>query len=391
MPYLELDVGLSDEAKAMQEMAMKLAAEVIRPAGRELDELTDPEEVVAPGSRLWDVIRQVRGLGFHKLQFSGECGGLMEETDPRTGPLLTEALGYGDAGIASGLDASLPPFKVAATCRGEGLKDLARKFCDDSTAKMIGCCIPVDRTSAGRVSISDDEIAIEGARASWVANGSIATHALVLIPPAAGNGDGKGGVAVIPLDLDGIVRGKALGKMGQRALNKADVELKDVKVPRQWIVTADPNKASGITTAALAQGHVGQGQICVGLAQAALDESHAYARDRIQGGVPIIQHINIKLKLFAMFAMVESSRALARRVGLFSSADPGGSCAHAMALRAVAAENAFKVSSEAIQVFGGNGLAKEYPVEKMLRDARAAMIENGTNEALALAACELIP
>lgn len=121
-----------------------------------------------------------------------------------------------------------------------------------------------------------------------------------------------------------------------------------------------------------------------GLARAALDEAIKYARQRVQGGVPIIEHKNIKLKLFEMFMMTESARSLARRMQLYNSMSGIGSPVHTMAGKWMSTEVAFKVASEAMQIFGGVGLSKEYPIEKIFRDARAAMIEDGTNEALAL-------
>jgi len=111
-----------------------------------------------------------------------------------------------------------------------------------------------------------------------------------------------------------------------------------------------------------------------------------YARERVQGGVPIFEHQNIKLKLMNMFTLVESARSLSRRTQAFnvSSLPAPGSLPHAVCAKGLSTEAAFKVASEAIQIFGGNGLSKEYSIEKMFRDARASMIEDGTNEALAL-------
>jgi alkylation response protein AidB-like acyl-CoA dehydrogenase len=121
-----------------------------------------------------------------------------------------------------------------------------------------------------------------------------------------------------------------------------------------------------------------------GLARAALDEAIKYAKNRIQGGVPIIEHKNIKLKLFEMFMMTESARSLSRRLQLYNSMSGSSSMLHTMAGKWMSTETAFKVASEAIQIFGGNGLSREYVIEKIFRDARTAMIEDGTNEALAL-------
>jgi alkylation response protein AidB-like acyl-CoA dehydrogenase len=121
-----------------------------------------------------------------------------------------------------------------------------------------------------------------------------------------------------------------------------------------------------------------------GLAKAAFDEALKYSKERIQGGVPIFEHQNIKLKLMDMFNKVEAARSLSRRVSAYNAANLPGSIPHAMAAKCRSTEAAFQVASEAIQIFGGNGLSKEYPIEKIFRDAKASMIEDGENSALAL-------
>ncbi len=121
-----------------------------------------------------------------------------------------------------------------------------------------------------------------------------------------------------------------------------------------------------------------------GLAKAALDEAIAYAKERIQGGVPIIEHKNIQLKLFEMFMKVESARALARQMYFFNAFNETNSMLHTMPGKWMSTEVAFQVASEAIQIHGGNGLSREYLIEKLFRDARASMIEDGVNESLAL-------
>ncbi|OGP57018.1 MAG: hypothetical protein A2V67_00485 [Deltaproteobacteria bacterium RBG_13_61_14] len=139
MEYLELDTSLSDEAKAMSKTAEKFGMEVMRPAGIELDRLAEPEEVIADGSVLWDVIKQFRELGFHKTAFAKEFGGMREDMDPKTGPLVSEAMGYADAGLAVSLGASGFPFQMAAFSQEPELKDMVRAYCEDTEGKIIGC------------------------------------------------------------------------------------------------------------------------------------------------------------------------------------------------------------------------------------------------------------
>jgi alkylation response protein AidB-like acyl-CoA dehydrogenase len=108
-----------------------------------------------------------------------------------------------------------------------------------------------------------------------------------------------------------------------------------------------------------------------------------YARERRQGGVPIAEHPAVRARLFKMFTKTEAARSLSRRVALMGSDGPA-EVRYSIASKTFCTSTAFDVASEAIQIFGGNGLAREYPIEKLLRDARASMIEDGCNEMLSI-------
>jgi len=203
------------------------------------------------------------------------------------------------------------------------------------------------------------------------------------------------GLAIIPLDLPGISRGKPLNKMGQRSLNQGPIIFEDARIPKQFMVVQPvEGQMEAMGELILAGANGGMSIVFAGLAKAAYDEAFKYAQERIQGGVPIFEHKNIKLDLFKMFTRVEAARANARRMALYNATQqekgemPSG--AHAVAAKCLSTETATYVASKAIQIFGGNGLTKEYPVEKMFRDARAAMIEDGVNETLGLAAAEYL-
>jgi alkylation response protein AidB-like acyl-CoA dehydrogenase len=135
----------------------------------------------------------------------------------------------------------------------------------------------------------------------------------------------------------------------------------------------------------------GMAVVFAGLARAAYDEALSYARMRVQGGVSLFEHKNVKIKLFNMFTQVEAARANARRMARYNAVNPTNpAVAHAVAAKCLSTETATRVASDALQIFGGNGLAREYPIEKMFRDARASMIEDGVNEVLAIKASEYL-
>ena len=235
--------------------------------------------------------------------------------------------------------------------------------------------------------LEGDEYIVNGQKAAWVSNGTIATHAVLHVGLDPSKGMRGQGLAIIPLDLPGITRGKPLDKIGQRPLNQGEIFFEDVRIPKESMVfTPDMGIIEGSREMKISQVNGGMALVFAGLAKAAYDEAFSYASERIQGGVPINEHQNIKLKLFRMFNQVEAARAAARRMTLFNYGSLTPSGAHAVACKCLSTETAFQVASEAIQIHGGNGLTREYPVEKMFRDARASMIEDGVNESLMLGA-----
>lgn len=136
---------------------------------------------------------------------------------------------------------------------------------------------------------------------------------------------------------------------------------------------------SAVLDVVLATANAGMGSIFVGVAPAALEHALDHARERVQGGVPIIEHQSVKARLFAMFAQVEAARSLARRVAMYNAANPP-LVQYSTAAKVTSTSAAFETASRALQIFGGNGLSREYPIEKLLRDARASMIEDGCND-----------
>jgi alkylation response protein AidB-like acyl-CoA dehydrogenase len=192
------------------------------------------------------------------------------------------------------------------------------------------------------------------------------------------------------MDLPGVSKGKPLNKIGQRSLNQGEIFFDNVKLPEKYMIVPMPGMGTVMKDLVLIGANTSMGILFTSVAQSAFDEALNYAKNRIQGGKPIFEHQSVKLRLFKMFSMVESARAFARRTSLYNIINndplqglvPSG--AHGMACKVLCTETAFKVASEALQIFGGYGLTKEYVIEKIFRDARASMIEDGENNVLSL-------
>jgi alkylation response protein AidB-like acyl-CoA dehydrogenase len=407
MSYREIDINLNEEQEAMRDMARRFGAEVMRPAGIELDKLPDPADVIAEGSVLWDVFKKQRELGLHRMGISKALGGLQEDVAPLSQLLIGEEMGYADAGLTISLGVSHMPFNMAALFPNPEMQQMARDYCEDTEGKMIGCWAITEPDHGGdwslggddprcgpsvRGVLKGDEYIVNGQKSAWVSNGTIATHAVFHVGLEPSKGMRGQGLAIIPLDLPGISRGKPLDKMGQRPLNQGEIFFEDARIPKEYmLLTPEIIEQLNLGEQILAGANGGMAVVFAGLARAAFDEAYKYARERIQGGVPIIEHQNVKLKIFKMFTLVEAARANMRRMAMYNAANQGQpSGVHAVAAKCFSTEIAFQVASEAMQIFGGYGLTREYPIEKIFRDARAAMIEDGVNETLSLQAVEYL-
>ena len=148
----------------------------------------------------------------------------------------------------------------------------------------------------------------------------------------------------------------------------------------------DPNMYHYVIDSVLAGANAFMGASFTGVARAAFEEALAYSKQRVQGGKAIAEHQSIQLKLMDMFIKVEAARQLSRAAMVYNQMTSPPATQYSIASKVFCTEAAFSVASEAVQVHGGYGLAKEMLVEKLFRDARASMIEDGTNEVLSLAA-----
>ena len=399
MQVTDIEVGLTDEEREIRDVTHRFAAEVMRPAGAELDRLANPEAVIAPESVLWKVFEQYQELGLNSLE-TGDA-----EVDPivsaRIRYLVNEELGWGDSGLAIGLGVAGFPGMFA---RLAGKPELIERFAS-SDSREIGCWA-VTEPDHGSDSLAfdqpvfedanirpnciatkeGDEYVIRGQKAAWVSNGSIATVATLFCTIDPSQGFKGGGVALVPLDLQGVSRGKPLDKLGQRALNQGEIFFDDVRIPAEYMLVGT-EAYSVIVEMVLTTANAHMGTTFVGVARAALEHALEYSRERVQGGVPIFEHQNVKGKIFHMFSQVEAARSLARRVILYNSTQPP-LIQYSIASKTFCTQTAFDVASQALQIFGGNGLSREYPIEKLLRDARASMIEDGCNDILALVGAE---
>jgi alkylation response protein AidB-like acyl-CoA dehydrogenase len=394
MTPIDIEIGLSDEDRAITDTAHKFAEEVLRPAGRDLDRLVDPAEVIAPDSVLWKVFAKYHEIGLGALSFETEMDPVRKA---RLMAIVNEELSWGDVGLAItlGLSGFHQPW-VQQT----GDAGLIERYCSPENP-TIGCWALTepdhgsDTVALTEAHFSDpslkpncvarkdgEEYVISGQKAAWVSNGSIADIAVLFCTLDRSQGFKGGGVFLVPLDLPGVSRPRPLDKLGQRTLNQGEIFFDDVRVPASHMALGPEAYAIGLEMM-LAHANAAMGQLFVGVARSAYEHAVDYAKERVQGGVPIFQHQSVKARIFKMFTKLEAARSLARRVALYNAQGPP-MVHYSIATKVYCTNTAFEVASDALQIFGGNGLSREYPMEKLLRDARASMIEDGCNEVLGI-------
>ncbi len=398
MASIDYEVELSEGERAVRETVHQFAEEVMRPTGAELDAMADPRDVIGKDSILWQVFKKHRALGLADLPAAN--GDLTPAQQARLRCIISEELGWGDSGLAISFGVAGFPRMMAQM---SGKPELIERFSADD---CIGCWAGTEPDHGsdliyymnrpgteppGRPNCiarkDGDSFVLSGQKSAWVSNGTIAKATAMFCAVDMGDGKRADGGFLVPLDVSGVSKGRPLNKIGQRALNQGEIFFDHVRIPADYMVIP-PEAYPFATEMILSNANGGMGSIFAGVAQAALDLAIDYAKQRVQGGVPIFQHQSVKMRLFKMFRQVQAAKALSRQVTLYNSINAPAMLHLAVASKVTSTNTAFEVASSALQIFGGNGLSREYPIEKLLRDARASMIEDGCNDLLSLKAAE---
>jgi alkylation response protein AidB-like acyl-CoA dehydrogenase len=398
MSYLDLNIELTDEQMALKEAVHKFAKEVLRPASLELDKIEDPEEVIKHPI-FWDTMKKGYELGYHTIFIPDSWGGL--GLDPLEVHIVLEEMGWGSADFAVALSVACFPAFFASMLPSDLLeKEILFPFCENRDATFIGCwgitepdhgtdtLAPgtpefTNSNITGQVTarLDGDEWVINGQKASWISNGTIATHTLLYLTIEPSMGMAGGGICIVALNLPGVSRGRSLNKLGQRALNQGEIFFEDVRVPKEFMLV-DQESYEPMLDLTLSTANAAMGAMFTGVARSAYEEALNYSKERVQGGKLLFEHQIIKHKLFNMFTKVEAARAFSRAAMIYNYNNTPPDTKYSIASKVFCTNTAFEVADDAVQILGGYGLSKEYAIEKIFRDARAGLVEDGANDSL---------
>jgi alkylation response protein AidB-like acyl-CoA dehydrogenase len=227
--------------------------------------------------------------------------------------------------------------------------------------------------------VEDGDVYVLNGTKSWVTNGGEADVYLVMA--VTGETDGRKEITafLIEGDAEGLAVSSIEHKMGQRASQTAEMSLTDVRVPKANVL-GKIGEGLKIAFNSLDNGRIGIGAMSVGIAQAALDESTRYAKDRTAFGRPIAEFQAIQQKLADMATEIDAARLLTWQAASMKDSGNKRTGFYASMAKLFASETANKVCAEAVQIHGGNGFSRHYNVEKYYRDARITTIYEGTSE-----------
>ncbi|MFI1225371.1 MULTISPECIES: acyl-CoA dehydrogenase family protein [unclassified Streptomyces] len=367
-----MDLTLSEEQEAVRRLAEDFVAREVAPHVVAWDRAENVDR---------SIVGKLGDLGFLGLTVPEEYGG--SGGDHLSYCLVTEELGRGDSSVRGIVSVSLG--LVAKTLASWGSEEQKRAWLPRLTSgEAIGCfglTEPGTGSDAGNLATravrDGGDYVINGTK-MFITNGTWAD--VVLLFARTNDTPGHRGVSafLVPTDAPGLTRHTIHGKLGLRGQATAELVLSDVRIPASSLLGPE-GKGFSIAMSALAKGRMSVAAGCVGIAQAALDAAVRYAGEREQFGKTIARHQLVQELLSDIAVDVDAARLLTWRVA--DLIDRGQEFATAASkAKLYASEAAVRCANNALQVFGGYGYIDEYPVGKLLRDARVMTLYEGTSQ-----------
>ncbi|MFD7107605.1 acyl-CoA dehydrogenase family protein [Streptomyces celluloflavus] len=367
-----MNLELSEEQAAVRQLAK---------------DFTDRE--ITPHVTAWDraeevdrgIVRKLGDLGFLGLTVPEEYGG--SGGDHLAYALVTEELGRGDSSVRGIVSVSLG--LVAKTIAAWGDERQKRRWLPSLTSGSALGCFGLTEPGTGsdaaalttRARRDGGDWIIDGSK-MFITNGTWAD--VVLLFARTGEEPGHRGISafLVPADSPGLERREIHGKLGLRGQATAELFLDGVRVPESALL-GPAGKGFTVAMSALAKGRMSVAAGCVGIAQAALDAALGYAARREQFGKPVAGHQLVQELISDIAVDVDAARLLTWRVAdLIDRGEPFAT--EASKAKLFASEAAVRAANNALQVFGGYGYIDEYPVGKLVRDARVMTLYEGTSQ-----------
>ncbi|MYV68169.1 acyl-CoA dehydrogenase [Streptomyces sp. SID2131] len=367
-----MDLALSEEQEAARRLAEDFVAREVTPHATAWDRAEEVDR---------GIVKKLGAVGFLGLTLPEEYGG--SGGDHLAYCLVTEELGRGDSSVRGIVSVSLG--LVAKTIASWGNEEQKGAWLPRlASGEALGCfglTEPGTGSDAGNLATRavrhGDDYVVNGAK-MFITNGTWAD--VVLLFARTNDAPGHKGVSafLVPADAPGLTRRPVHGKLGLRGQATAELVLEDVRVPASAMLGPE-GRGFAVAMSALAKGRMSVAAGCVGIARAALDAALRYAGEREQFGKPIASYQLVQELISDISVDVEAARLLTWRVA--DLIDRGLDFATAASqAKLYASEAAVRAANNALQVFGGYGYIDEYPVGKLVRDARVMTLYEGTSQ-----------
>ena len=365
-----VDFTLTDEQKNLRELAHDFAEKEMRPVAWEYDrEGTWPQEVL---QKAWEV-------GLMNTHIPEEYGG--PGLGYLDGCLIEEELSWGCSGIQTSLGCNgLATAPIALGGSEETKQRYLRPLTEE--LKLASFCLTEPdagsdvsgmRTTAVK---RGDKYVLNGSKC-FITNGGYADYFTVYAK--TDKEAGHRGISAFVVEREwGVQVDKKEDKLGQRASNTATITFNDVEVPEENLL-GEENKGFKLAMMTLDRTRPGVAAMATGIARAAFEFATAYSKERVQFGVPIAMHQAVQFMIADMATDVEAARLLTWKSAAMLDGGERNTLVSSHAKR-FAADTAMKVATDAVQIYGGYGFIKDYPVEKLFRDAKIMQLYEGTSQ-----------
>lgn len=387
---MSFSLELSSEVTEVRDWVHEFSKDVLRPAAAEWDEREETP---------WPIIQEAAKVGLHSMEFfaaqSAEPTGLGM-------PVAVEEMFWGDAGIGmSIMGTGLAAASLAANGTPEQLGEwLPQMFGSVAEPKLAAFCSSEPGAGSdvsaiitkARYDEANDEWVLNGTK-TWASNGGVAEVHVVVASVYPELGSRGQATFIIPPGTKGFSQGQKFKKHGIRASHTAEVVLDDVRLPGRLILGGRDKFEERVARTREGKSSAGQvamktfertrptvGAMALGVARAAFEYALEYAQEREQFGRKIGDFQAIAFKLADMKTRIDCSRMLVWRAGWMARNGLPFENAEGSMAKLFASETAVYVTDEAIQILGGNGYTRDYPVERMHRDAKIFTIFEGTSE-----------
>ena len=363
-----VDFTLTDEQKNLRELAHDFAEKEIRPVAWEYDKDGHwPQEII---EKAWEV-----GLMNNHVpeEYGGPGVGYLD------GCVIEEELSWGCSGIQTSVGCNglaTAPLILA------GSEELKKEYLGRLTEAPLLASFCLTEPDAGsdvsgmktRAVRKHDKYVISGSKC-FITNGSHANFYTVYAKTDPDAGHRGISAFIVPRDA-GVIVDKKEDKMGQRASNTATITFPDVEIPADHLI-GEENKGFKVAMMTLDRTRPAVAAMAIGIARAAFEFACDYSKERVQFGVPIAMHQAIQFIIADMATEIEASRLLTWKSAVLLDQGQRNTLLSSHAKR-FAADTAMKVTTDAVQVYGGYGFIKDYPVEKLMRDAKIMQLYEGT-------------